>query len=113
MLDLMERLPKKYRQFLEDYPEVGKAYEAFGEAAACAGPLDAKTRSLVKLGISTGARLEGAVQSHTRKALTAGASPDEIRQVVILSAPTIGFPAMMIGLTSVEDVLRKDAEERK
>lgn len=81
------------------------AYEAYGEAVGRGGPLDEKTRCLVKLAISIGARMEGAAKSHAHKALGAGASREEIRHVAILAAPTIGFPNMMAGLSWVDDVL--------
>ncbi|ODU25291.1 MAG: carboxymuconolactone decarboxylase [Verrucomicrobia bacterium SCN 57-15] len=84
-----------------------RAYEALGEATQQAGPLDAKTRALAKLGIAVGAWREGAVHSHTRRALDAGCSPDEIRHVVLLATTTLGFPSMMAALTWVEDVLQK------
>ena len=54
-------------------------------AVQVAGPLDEKTRALIKLAISTGARLEGAVHSHARKALKVKCTADEIRQVALLS----------------------------
>ena len=38
-----------------------------GQACAEAGPLDAKTRELVKLGTAVGGRLEGAVHAHARR----------------------------------------------
>ncbi len=82
-----------------------KAYEALGEACAKAGPLDAGTRELVKLGMAIGGRLEGAVHSHTRRALQAGATPAQIRHVVALAAPTVGFPTTVAAFTWVEDVL--------
>jgi alkylhydroperoxidase/carboxymuconolactone decarboxylase family protein YurZ len=82
-----------------------QAYEALGEATAEAGPLDARTRALVKLGIATGSGREGAVHSHARRALAAGCAPDEIRHVVLLAATTLGFPGMMAAMTWVEDVL--------
>ena len=100
-----DEIPKTYQRFMENYPEVGKRYEKLGDAVHNSGPLDEKTRSLVKLGISIGARLEGAVHSHTRRALSAGTEPDEIRHAVILSLPTIGLPSMMAALSWVEDVL--------
>lgn len=103
----MARLPKRYKKFLEDYPEVGQAYEAYGTAVAEAGPLDEKTRSLIKLAISVGGRLEGASKSHAHKALQSGASAEELRHVVILAAPTIGFPGMMQGLCAVNDVIEE------
>ena len=97
--------PIRFQQFGRKYPAVMQAYEALGEATQMAGPLDAKTRALVKLGIATGAWREGAVHSHTRRALAAGCSPDEIRHVVLLATTTLGFPSMMAALTWVEDVL--------
>lgn len=101
----MERLPKRYRRFFEEFPEVGHAYEAFGDAVGKAGPLDDKTRALIKLAISIGARMEGAAKSHVHKAIQAGNSAEEVRQVAVMAAPTIGFPNMMAGLSWVDDVL--------
>ena len=101
----MSQIPKRFQKFTEDYPEVAKAYEALGNAVHTAGPLDSKTRALIKLAISIGARLEGAVHSHVRKALEAGCTPEEIRQVALLSLPTIGLPSMMAGLTWIGDIL--------
>jgi AhpD family alkylhydroperoxidase len=90
---------------LKDYPETARAYQALGKAAGKSGPLEDKIRELVKLGVAVGAGLEGAVHSHTRRALDAGATPEEIRHVVLLGITTIGFPAMMAALTWVEDIL--------
>lgn len=101
----MSQLPKKFQKFTEDYPGVASAYEKLGEEVHHAGPLDNKTRSLIKLAISTGARFEGAVHSHTRKALKAGATNEEIRHTVMLSLPTIGLPSMMAALSWVNDIL--------
>jgi len=101
----MSKIPKRYMKFKEDYPKVAHAYETMGDAVHSAGPLDDKTRALIKLAISTGARLEGAVHSHTRKALKVGASPEELRQVALLSLPTIGLPSMMAALSWIDDVI--------
>lgn len=103
----MGPLPKRYRQFFEDFPEVGRAYEAYGQAVAAAGPLDEKTRCLVKLAISLSARMEGGAKSHAHKALQAGATPEELRHVAVLLAPTVGFPNMMAGLGWVDEVLEQ------
>jgi len=53
-----------------------QAVEALGEVTQSAGPLDSKTRALVKLAIAVGALREGAVHSHTRRALEVGCTPD-------------------------------------
>ena len=103
----MPRLPKPYERFRKQYAEVWNSYDQLGTAVHAAGPLDAKARELVKLALAVGAQTEGAVHSHTRKALEAGLTPAEIRQVAVLALPTIGFPRMMSALTWIDDVLAK------
>jgi alkylhydroperoxidase/carboxymuconolactone decarboxylase family protein YurZ len=102
------KLPARYLMFQKTYPAVFKAYEGLGAAIIQdAGPLPEKTRALVKLAIAVGARLEGAVHSHTRRALEAGCTPDEIRHGVLLATTTLGFPAMMATFSWVDDVLQQ------
>jgi alkylhydroperoxidase/carboxymuconolactone decarboxylase family protein YurZ len=108
----MPELPKSFRQFTGENPAVTRAYEALGEACAKAGPLDERTRELVKLGMAIGGRLEGAVHSHARRALTAGATSAQIRHVVALAAPTVGFPTTVAAYTWVEEVLAKRRGKR-
>ena len=102
----MPKIPGWYKDQRKRYPKVFDAYEDLGEACQQAGPLESKTRALVKLAIAVGARLEGAVHSHARRSLEAGATIDECRHVVMLSLTTIGFPAMMAALSWVEDVAK-------
>ena len=104
------KLPGAYRRMQKSQKAIMKAYEDLGEACAEAGPLSERERALVKIGLSTGARLEGGLHSHVRKALEAGVEPQAIRQAVYLALPTLGLPTMMAAFTWVEDVLgtRKD-----
>lgn len=101
----MSQIPKRFQKFTEDFPQVAKAYEQLGDAVHAAGPINEKTRALIKLAISTGARLEGAVHSHARKAITAGCTAEEMRHVALLSLPTIGLPSMMAALSWIDDIL--------
>ncbi len=103
------KLPCRFKKFREDYPRIMDAYEALGAATQEEGPLTLKERALVKLGIAAGARLEGAVHSHARRAFEVGCAPAEIRHAVLLAATTIGFPGMMAALSWVDDVLAGDA----
>lgn len=98
-------LPKIYEKFQKDYPEVFENYKQLGIATRKAGPLDTKTQDLVKLGIAMGVNSRGAVMSHTRKALAAGAVPEEIRHALLLALTTTGFPNMIAALHWVEEVL--------
>ncbi|MCK4341562.1 MAG: carboxymuconolactone decarboxylase family protein [Phycisphaerae bacterium] len=107
----MAELPELYQRVKEQYPELMKHYEALGEAAAKAGPLDAKTVALVKLGMCLGAHLEGGAHASVRKALDAGCSPDELRHLAVLAVTTLGFPSMARARAWIEDLLAKPAAE--
>lgn len=98
-------LPSEYTDFVRDWPEVARAHEALADACHRAGPLDARTRHLVKLGVATALQLEGAVKSHCRQALDAGASAEEVRHAVMLSLTTSGFSRMIAALGWVGEVL--------
>jgi alkylhydroperoxidase/carboxymuconolactone decarboxylase family protein YurZ len=101
-------IPKRFKKFKEDFPKVAEAYESLGNAVHNSGPLDNKTRALVKLGISAGARLEGGFHSHVRKAIDAGVTKEEMVHAVMLALPTIGLPSMMAALSWIDDVFNKD-----
>jgi AhpD family alkylhydroperoxidase len=106
-----KKLPSAYRRFAGEQPRIVKAYEELSAATLGEGPLDRRTAELVKIGLAVGARLEGAVHSHVRRALEAGASADEIRHAVRLALTTIGFPSMMAALGWVNDVLAAGAKD--
>ncbi len=101
----MRELPEPFQKLGRDHPEVHQAYEVLARAAHESGPLDERTRRLVKLAISVGARLEGAVRSHTWQAKEAGISQAEIDHIVLLSLTTIGLPFMVSARTWVASAL--------
>ena len=101
------KLPGRYLQFQKKHPKVFQAYDALGAATAGAGPLSDKTRALVKLAIAAGGQMEGAVHSHTRRAVEAGCSAEEIYHVALLGTTTLGFPTMIKILSWMEDVVQQ------
>jgi len=101
-------LPKTYENFSKSFPEVFKDYKQLGISCRDAGPLDPKTQNLIKLGISIGANARGAIMSHTRKALTSGATAEEITHSVLLALTTTGFPNMIAAMGYVNEVLKKN-----
>jgi AhpD family alkylhydroperoxidase len=110
---VMARLPKAYESFKRSYPKIWQAYDRLGGAVHDGGPLDKKNRELLKLAMAIGARLEGAVHSHTRRALEAGARAEEIYHVVLLGLTTLGFPHTISALTWVEDDLKINQRRAK
>ena len=103
----MTYLPEIYRGFMQQFPEVAEAYEDLADNCHNWGPLDEKTRRLVKLGISVGLSSEGAVKSHARRALEEDVTPDEIRHAILMALTTAGFPAMIAAIKWAEEVIGK------
>ncbi len=102
-----QELPSGAAKLAKEFPRVWDAYQSLGEACAEAGALDAKMRRLIKLALAIGRGSEGAVHSHARRALDEGITSDELRHVVVLAIPTLGFPRSIAALTWVDDILEK------
>jgi 4-carboxymuconolactone decarboxylase len=97
-------LPEIYEQFRREFPGIAASYDRLGSALHEAGPLDAKTRRLVKLATAIGAHAEGAVRSHVRKALAEGISRQEVEHAILLSLTTAGFAAMIAAFKWAREV---------
>ncbi len=105
----MNQIPvKQYHKIKERHPELLEAVDALGTAVGKTGPLSRKTRHLIQLAAAAAIRSEGAVHSHARRAVSAGASPEEVRHAILLLTSTIGFPTVMAAMTWVDDVLEAD-----
>jgi 4-carboxymuconolactone decarboxylase len=85
--------PQMYRDFVTRFPKLAQAWDSIHEGGTQAGPLDEKTRRLVKLAIAIGAKQRGAVTSSVRKGLAEGITLEEMEQTAALAASTLGLPA--------------------
>lgn len=101
----MDELPQPFQDFTRDFPQVAQHYEALGAAAHEGGPLDQRTRRLVKLAVAIGGRLEGAVRAHARQAREVGVTDAELDHVVLLALTTIGLPSTVAARTWIRDEL--------
>jgi len=99
--------PDVVKEFAAEYPEVWDAYNRLGEATAAAGPLEERTQRLLKLAVAIGAQRQGAVNSHVRRALAAGCTPQELIQVGILAIPTVGWPAAFAAICWIKETIGK------
>jgi alkylhydroperoxidase/carboxymuconolactone decarboxylase family protein YurZ len=100
---MQEPPPNSISSFEKKYPAVWEAFAKLGAACHENGPLDEKTRRLVKLAMAVAFRHEGAVHSATRNALKSGVTREEIQHVAILAITTIGWPAAYAAMTWIED----------
>ena len=89
--------------FRESYPQVWEAFSKLAEQCHKSGPLDDKTRRLVKVAVSLGAGLEGAMHSAVRHARDAGITQKELEHVAVVAITTLGFPAAMRALSWIKD----------
>jgi alkylhydroperoxidase/carboxymuconolactone decarboxylase family protein YurZ len=104
----MSELPEQYKSIRKRYKGYFGAVNKLGQAARQAGPIDEKTGHLIQLAAAATLGSEGAMHSHVRRALEAGATPEECRHAVILLTSTIGFPTVSAALTAVDDILEAE-----
>jgi alkylhydroperoxidase/carboxymuconolactone decarboxylase family protein YurZ len=98
------QVPEQVEDIRDQYPEIWDAFTKLAEACHDkGGPLDERSRKLVKLAIAIGHRHEGGVHSAVRHALAAGVTPEELRHVALLAVTTIGWPAARAALTWIDD----------
>ena len=101
----MPELPGQYLNVKKRFKKLSRAVDNLGKVAKNMGPLDKKTSHLIQLAAAAAIRSEGAVHSHTRRSLEAGASPEEIYHAIILLTSTIGFPTVSAALSWADDVM--------
>lgn len=101
-------IEKNLKYFIENHSEIYDAYETYGKMVhEKGGPLDVKTRWLIKIAVSTDCQNEFCLRTHILKAFKHGCTKEEIEHTILLVAPTSGFPKMMGGLLILRDILEQ------
>jgi 4-carboxymuconolactone decarboxylase len=103
----MSNLPEQYISIKKRFRKFFTAVDNLGKVTRNAGPIDTKTSHLIQLAAAAAIRSEGSVHSHTRRALEAGAKPEEIYHTIILLTSIIGFPAVSATLSWADDIVKK------
>jgi alkylhydroperoxidase/carboxymuconolactone decarboxylase family protein YurZ len=106
-------LPAAARNFASRHRAVWESYETLGEAAAKSGPLDARTRRLVKLALAIGAQAQGAASSHARRGKADGASLADMHHVAALAVTTLGLPAAVRAMAWIDAAIEPKTAKRK
>jgi alkylhydroperoxidase/carboxymuconolactone decarboxylase family protein YurZ len=100
-------VPNRFAELQQRFPKLFQAVEALGRSVREEGPLEEKSTQLIQLAAACALRSEGAVHSHVRRALAAGATAEETYHAIVVLASTIGFPNVVAALTWADDVLRE------
>jgi len=95
----MSEIEKNLNYFKKRFPDVYSSYSNYGKTLhENGGPLEEKTRWLIKISVSATESYPYALRTHMKKATESGCSEDEILHAILLIAPTVGFPKMMEAL---------------
>jgi 4-carboxymuconolactone decarboxylase len=105
-IDNLDTIESNLNYLTENHGEIYDAYAKFGKLVhEKGGPLDEKTRWLIKIALSTDGQYEYALRTHIQKALKNGCTKEEIEHAILLVAPTSGFPKMMKGILILRHIL--------
>ncbi len=104
----MSQFPDNYKWITETFGEVMSAHQKLGKELQNAGPLDSKTSQLIKLGAAAASRSEGAVHSHIKRAIKAGATPEEVYHTLLLLVSTVGFPTIAAALSWAREYIENE-----
>jgi len=107
--DNLDEIEKNLKYFITNHREIYESYENFGKLVhEKGGPLDEKTRWLIKVALSADCQNEYSLTTHIKKAFCGGCTKEEIEHALLLVAPTAGFPKMMKGLLVLRNILEQD-----
>ena len=112
-----KKYPKYYEQLQNSMGKLGKelpgpmsGFQKLHEKAITEGALSPKTKELIALGISITVRCDGCIAYHVHDALKAGASRDEIIEVIGVAIFMGGAPSVVHGSEAYEAMEQFEAE---
>ena len=94
--------------FRTSHPDVWQKFAELAEACHEGGPLDERSRRLVKLALAMASGLEGATHSAVRHAAEAGITREEMAHVAMLGITTLGYPSSMRAMSWIGDAATKE-----
>lgn len=100
--DTLDTTRNRLRTLYKAIPEVTKGFGALGKAVKEGGVLDFKTKEYVALGIAVAIRCEACIALHVEALLKAGATRDEIADVLGMTIQMGGGPATMYAGKALE-----------
>ncbi|MFW6148033.1 MAG: carboxymuconolactone decarboxylase family protein [Thermodesulfobacteriota bacterium] len=100
------KIRSKVLQYMEKFekghPDAINAFSALYQAAIKPGALDVKTKELITLGIAVSKRCDECIAYHTHASLEAGATEDEIMEVLGVTLYMGGGPSLSYATHAIE-----------
>ncbi|WP_440059408.1 carboxymuconolactone decarboxylase family protein [Thermogladius sp. 4427co] len=103
-IQVLEQVKKDLGDLLAKTPELGSFLE-YVEKAEAGKALDKKVKELISLGIAIAVRCEPCIIWHLNEAVKAGASLEEVLDVIKVAVCMGGGPALMYGLKAYKIAL--------
>ncbi len=104
---MTEECPKHHVSIRARYQEYSAVLSDLGKVVRESGPIDHKNSHLIQLATSAAIRSEGAVHSHVKRALDAGATSDEVYHAIMLATSIIGFPSVAAAISWADDIINE------
>lgn len=89
------------RELRDGQPEVMSGFSAVAKAALNPGPLEAKTKELIALGISVAIRCDDCIGFHAKAALDKGATREEVMETLGMAIYMGAGPSVMYAAHAV------------
>jgi len=102
--DQMKQVRGYTSQLSSALPDVMKSFYGLGRAATTDGALDTKTKELIALAIAVATHCDNCIAFHTSAALKAGATKEEIYEMLGVTVYMGGGPALMYATHVMEAV---------
>jgi AhpD family alkylhydroperoxidase len=100
--DKLDGTRNQLRNLNKTIPDTTRAFGALGKAVKEGGTLEFKTKEFVALGIAVSQRCEACIVLHVETLIKAGATREEIGDVLAMTIQMGGGPAMMYAAKALE-----------
>ena len=109
--EYMAELQKLVAKLGKDLPGPLSGFAALHKSAVADGALSKKVKELIALGIGITARCGGCIAYHTHDALKAGATRQEVLEVIGVALFMGGGPAMVYGCEALAALEQFEAKK--
>lgn len=100
--DKIDGTKDQLRALNKTIPETARAFGALGKTVKDSGTLDFKTKEFIALGIAVSQRCEACIVLHVDALIKAGATREELGDVLAMSIQMGGGPSMMYAAKALE-----------